>query len=157
MSTQCNAPSSIPAVDGDRRSLLKVLSGGLAIAASASALPIRSVSAAQTDPAMAIVVFVLYRKAGLTHEQSVAEWNGERHIAVVKQVPGLKRWIQNHVTSAPSDTAPDGIGELWFDSAKDMEQAMSSPQMGAAVEDAKRFLDMERSYAVVVDGKTIIA
>jgi hypothetical protein len=28
---------------------------------------------------------------------------------------------------------------------------------GAAVEDAKRFLDMERSYALVVDAKDIIA
>ena len=32
---------------------------------------------------------------------------------------------------------------------------MNSPQMASAVEDAKRFLDMERSYALVVDEKTV--
>jgi hypothetical protein len=37
-----------------------------------------------------------------------------------------------------------------------MEQAMKSPQMGAAVEDAKRFLDMQRTYALVVQEKTVI-
>ena len=36
-----------------------------------------------------------------------------------------------------------------------MEHAMNSPQMTAAVEDAKRFLDMERTYALVVDEKTV--
>jgi hypothetical protein len=36
-----------------------------------------------------------------------------------------------------------------------MEQAMNSPQMAAAVEDAKRFLDMERTYALAVDEKII--
>jgi hypothetical protein len=32
-------------------------------------------------------------------------------------------------------------------------QAMKSPEMSAAVEDAKRFLDMTRTYAIVVEGK----
>jgi hypothetical protein len=52
---------------------------------------------------------------------------------------------------------PDGIGELWFESAEAMAEAMKSPQMGAAVEDAKRFLDMEKTYAIVVAEKTVIA
>jgi uncharacterized protein (TIGR02118 family) len=70
-------------------------------------------------------------------------------------IPGLKRWVQNHATTVPSEAAPDGIGELWFDSQAAMEQAMNSRQMAAAVEDAKRFLDMERTYALVVDEKTV--
>jgi hypothetical protein len=36
-----------------------------------------------------------------------------------------------------------------------MEQAMNSPQMTAGVEDAKRFLDMDRTYALIVDEKTV--
>jgi len=102
------------------------------------------------------VVFVLFRRADLTHEQSLAEWNGERHTSIVRKIPGLKKWVQNHVISAPSEAAPDGIGELWFDNAEAMEQAMNSPEMAAAVEDAKNFLEMERTYALVVDGKTVI-
>ena len=102
------------------------------------------------------LVFVLFRRAGLTHEQSLAEWNGEQHTSMVRRVPGLKRWVQNHATTVPSEAAADGIGELWFDSPGTMEQAMNSPQMAAAVEDAKRFLDMERTYALVVDEKIVV-
>lgn len=102
------------------------------------------------------VLFVLYKKSDLTHEQALAEWNGPRHTSLVRQVPGLMKWVQNHAVHVPSDAAADGIGELWFDNEQAMEQAMKSPQMGAAVEDAKRFLDMERTYALVVQEKTVI-
>jgi uncharacterized protein (TIGR02118 family) len=102
------------------------------------------------------LVFVLFRRAGLTHEQSLAQWNGEQHTSIVRMVPGLKRWVQNHAIAVPSEAAADGIGELWFDSPAAMEQAMNSRQMAAAVEDAKRFLDMERTYALVVEEKTVL-
>jgi uncharacterized protein (TIGR02118 family) len=105
---------------------------------------------------MSKVLFVLFKRADLSHEQCLAEWNGERHVSIVRKIPGLKKWVQNHVTSLPSEAAPDGIGELWFDEAKVMEQAMNSPEMAAAVEDAKRFLDMEKTYALVVAEKTVI-
>ncbi len=52
---------------------------------------------------------------------------------------------------------PDGIGELWFDDVEALQAAMNSPEKGAAVEDAKNFLDMEKSYAVVVDEKAVIS
>ena len=37
-----------------------------------------------------------------------------------------------------------------------MEHAMSSPEMAAAGEDAERFLDMEKTYSLVVDEKRVI-
>jgi len=58
---------------------------------------------------------------------------------------------------AKNEGSPDGIGELWFESAEAMGQAMKSPEMSAAVGDAKRFLDMRRTYAIVVKEKTIVA
>jgi uncharacterized protein (TIGR02118 family) len=102
------------------------------------------------------VLFVVFKRADLTHEQCLAEWHGEPHISTVKKLPGLKKWVQNHVTVLPSEAAPDGIGELWFDDPAALEQAMNSPEMGAAVEDAKRFLDMEKTYALVVAEKPVI-
>lgn len=101
------------------------------------------------------VVFVLFRKAGLTHEQCLPQWKGEQHTAIVRMIPGLKKWVQNRAIAVPNEAAADGIGELWFDSTAALEQAMNSPQMAIAVEDAKRFLDMERTYALVVDEKTV--
>jgi uncharacterized protein (TIGR02118 family) len=105
---------------------------------------------------MSKVLFVLFRRADITHEQCLAEWKGEKHISIAGKTPGLKKWIQNHVTSLPNESAPDGIGELWFDNAETLNQAMNSQEMAAAVEDAKRFLDMEKTYALVVNEESVI-
>jgi len=87
----------------------------------------------------------VFRRAGLTHEESLAQWNGEQYTSIVRTSPGLKRWVQNHAIEVPSEVAADGIGELWFDSPAPMEQTLNLPQMAAAVEDAKTFLVMERT------------
>ena len=102
------------------------------------------------------LIFVLFRRSGLSHDQTLEQCSGEQHTSIVRTIPGLKKWIQNHAITLPSDAAADGIGELWFDNPAAMEQAMNSPQMAAAVEDAKRFLDMERTYALAVDEKNIL-
>ena len=102
------------------------------------------------------LIFVLFRRSDLSHDQTLDQWSGEQHTSIVRTIPGLKKWIQNHAITLPSDAAADGIGELWFDNPAAMEQAMNSPQMAAAVEDAKRFLDMERTYALAVDEKNIL-
>jgi uncharacterized protein (TIGR02118 family) len=104
---------------------------------------------------MAKVIFVLQRRVDLTREQCLAQWSGEQHIAIVGKLPGLTRWVQNHVSSAPVDPVCDGIGELWFASDELMNAALSSPEMAAAVEDAKRFLDMERTGLILVEEKTL--
>jgi hypothetical protein len=58
--------------------------------------------------------------------------------------------------SAPDEAICDGIGELWFPSADAMNAALASPEMGAAVDDAKSFLDMERTGLIIVDERTIL-
>jgi uncharacterized protein (TIGR02118 family) len=103
------------------------------------------------------VIFVLQRRADLTREQMLAEWGGERHLAYVRKLPGLVRFVQNHVVSAPSEPAVcDGVGELWFASDAAMEEALSSPEFGAGIESATRFLDMERTGLVIVEERTVI-
>ena len=58
---------------------------------------------------------------------------------------------------AKDERSSDGIGELWFEGAEALDKAMKSAEMSAAAEDAKRFLDMTRTYAMVVEEKTIVA
>ncbi len=106
---------------------------------------------------MSNVIFVLQRNPGTTREECLEYWAGDRHTAIVGSVPGLARWIQNHVVSAPAEPAAcDGVGELWFDDADAMHHALSSPEMAQAVEDAHNFLDMDRTGLVIVDEKTVI-
>ena len=105
---------------------------------------------------MAKVIFVLQRRADLTREQCLAQWVGEQHVAIVRKVPGLTRWVQNHVNSATADPVCDGIGELWFPSGELMNAALSSPEMAEAVQDARRFLDIERTGLILVEEKTLV-
>jgi len=108
------------------------------------------VAAAETT-GRAKLVFVVFKRADVTREQSFAEWDGAKHVALVRRIPGLRKWVE------PSNEGnADGIGELWFESAEVMAQAMKSPELAAAAEDAKRFLDMTRTYAIIVEERTII-
>jgi len=141
-------------IHAERRELLKYLC--VSIAAGASVTGIAPEATAAEGSGGAKVVFVLFKRADLTHEQSLAEWSGNQHTSIVRKVPGLKRWVQNHAMGANNEGSPDGLGELWFESAEAMGQAMKSPEMSAAVKDAKRFLDMTRTYAIVVEEKTIV-
>jgi uncharacterized protein (TIGR02118 family) len=139
----------------DRRHFLTTAA---AVAVTGCALGPAGTTAAQAgqNSGQAKIVFVLFKRADLTHEQSMAEWLGAQHTGIVRKVPGLRRWIQNHSTTA-ADGKPNGIGELWFDNATAMDQGMGSAEMAAAIEDAKRFLDMEKTYALVVSEKAVIA
>ncbi|MCH7583403.1 MAG: EthD domain-containing protein, partial [Acidobacteria bacterium] len=67
--------------------------------------------------------------------------------------------FNRHVSSKDSDPrviSTDTREELWFESDQAMNAALNSPEMGAAVDDAKRFLDMERTGMIIVDEKTVI-
>jgi uncharacterized protein (TIGR02118 family) len=105
---------------------------------------------------MSKVIFILQRKVGTTREACLKYWEGEQHTAIMRTIPGLTKWVQNHVISAPDEPACDGVGELWFESDEAMQSALNSPAMTAAVEDAKTFLDMEETGLVFVEEKTVI-
>lgn len=105
---------------------------------------------------MAKVIFVLHRRPDITAEQANEYWSNESHLSHVRKLPGLARFVQNHVISAPGERVCDGIGELWFESDEAMERALNSPEMGAAVESARSFLDMEKTGLIIVAEKTMI-
>ena len=101
---------------------------------------------------MARIVFILQRRRDQTREQCLQRWSGATHIAIVRKLPGLIKWVQNHVVSAPGEAVCDGIGELWFES----DEALKSTDMAAAVEDAKNFLDMEKTGMVIVREQSVV-
>jgi hypothetical protein len=45
---------------------------------------------------------------------------------------------------------------MWFDGEEGMTAALNSPEMAAAIEDAKNFLDMDRTGMIIVHEQTII-
>ena len=105
---------------------------------------------------MAKVIFILQRRNDRTPDEVREHWSGEEHLSRVRQLPGLTKFVQNYIEASPTGQACDGVGELWFESDETMERALSSPEMGAAVESAKNFLDMEKTAMVIVSEKTLI-
>jgi len=102
------------------------------------------------------LIFICFKRPELNDKEFAADWAGARHAAVVERIPGLEKYVHNYLAATDQSSAPDGIGELWFESDEALEGAMNSPEMGAAVEDAKKFLDMSRTYAVPATEGTII-
>ena len=102
---------------------------------------------------MTKVIFLLYRRDGLSRDDFLREWRADRHVAIARKVPGLRKWVQNHAASDPAQGEPvcDGIGELWFDSPEAMQSAFESEEFAATMEDVGRFTDLERSRALAVD------
>ena len=98
-------------------------------------------------------VGVLKRKNGLTREEFSQHWK-ETHgpLFLSKNVPGLRRYIQNHnakATGPEFDSDIDGIAEIWFD---DIESAQAflqwhrfSDQAKDVREDAKLFINFRES------------
>lgn len=102
------------------------------------------------------LIFICHKRPEFNAQQFAAEWASARHAAIVEQIPGLTRYVHNYVAASDNPSAPDGIGELWFDTDDALENAVSSPEMGAAVKDAKAFLDMDRTYALPANEATIV-
>jgi uncharacterized protein (TIGR02118 family) len=102
------------------------------------------------------LVFICHKRPELDARQFAAEWASARHAAIVEQIPGLTKYVHNYVGGSDNPSAPDGIGELWFDTDQALEKGASSPEMAAAVEDAEAFLDMDRTFAVPVSEATIV-
>lgn len=89
-------------------------------------------------------IALLRRRADLTREQFDAHWAGP-HAPLIRRLPGLQRYVQNHVVAAADNTI-DGVVEVWFDDA-----AVSSPEAhfsSEQTEDELRFLSGLSAFVV---------
>jgi uncharacterized protein (TIGR02118 family) len=105
-------------------------------------------------------VGLLTRKSGFTHEQFVKHWI-EIHAPLARKVPGLRRYVQNHIlgerTRADIEATAveiDGIAELWFDDQAALETASRTPEMKALHADGALFIGRIKSY--IVEEKIIV-
>lgn len=61
----------------------------------------------------------------------------ERHVPLVKAVPGLERFTLS--TPNGIDGTPALVAELWFADAEALKAGLSSAEMGAAAEDGETY------------------
>jgi uncharacterized protein (TIGR02118 family) len=81
----------------------------------------------------------------------------EKHLPLLKRLPGLERLVLNYVLPAPDGTAPayDAVAENWFDSPEAMQAGFASPEGQAVYADTPNFTDVDRLALLVVQESTI--
>ena len=91
----------------------------------------------QTKPSMVNAIFMVNRLPGLNHHDFFKHWL-EVHGPIAAQLPGLRRYIQNHVvleSLSRGTSTHDGWSEFWFDDFWSFQQATKSPEWAAMEED----------------------
>jgi uncharacterized protein (TIGR02118 family) len=100
------------------------------------------------------IVGLLTRKEGTTHDEFVRHWF-EIHGPLAHAVPGIRRYVQSHITGTRSrpdipetGLAIDGIAELWYDDLQSYEHAAATPEMKALTDDGALFIGRIKSYVI---------
>jgi uncharacterized protein (TIGR02118 family) len=113
------------------------------------------------------LVYVLYRKPGMSREEFQRYWRYEHGPGVpqAKGVMHFKRYVQVHTIDTPVDLqwrigrsqedVPDGVAEAWWEDLETMEKAMATPEgqagMFATLLDEANFIDPQRSVIFVAE------
>jgi uncharacterized protein (TIGR02118 family) len=100
----------------------------------------------------------LQRRPGLSPKGFRRYWH-DVHGPLAASMPGVRRYVQNHVNELPgilrdgsyAELPCDGVAELWFDSLDALQAAFASPNGRACLADNANFVDNERTVLVAVD------
>lgn len=97
-------------------------------------------------------VVVLYRRPDW-EPQRFADYLRGPHADLALRLPGLRRYLQNHVADDPERRHPgwDPIVELTWDDREAMEAAWQSEAGREATEDLAAFADLSRTTWSIVE------
>lgn len=105
---------------------------------------------------MFTVTFVLYEKDGLDRGEALRYWR-ETHGPLVRDVPGVQRYMQQHAVGAPDDAPPFlGVASLSFADQDAFDAAATSPAFAAAIADVANFADVQRLPTAFVEDVVIV-
>jgi uncharacterized protein (TIGR02118 family) len=103
---------------------------------------------------------LLTRRPELSHAEFVRHWV-EIHAPLAHAVPGLRRYVQNHIVEertrpdiATTAAAVDGVAELWYDDRAAMDHANASPEAKRLHDDGALFIGGIKTF--VIEEKVII-
>jgi uncharacterized protein (TIGR02118 family) len=100
---------------------------------------------------------VLYKRPDLS-EADFRRHREQVHGPLARNLPGLRRYIQNHRRTDVNRKHPgwDAIVELYFDDWDALEAAWASREGAASDADLPAFVDMRRSTWSVVEEVTVL-
>lgn len=103
-------------------------------------------------------ITLLNRKPGLTMEEFYQYWEERHGPLAARLMPGIKRYVQNHVVRFPGAEEPpfDGAAEVWYEGTWDELSAWYSSAAGQELRDDElNFIDTSRWITLIVDEKVI--
>ena len=105
---------------------------------------------------MTKVLIMFQKRADLSREEFRRYWR-ETHAPLAVKMPGLRKYLQDHVIPDPAQDAPpyDAVAELWFDSSEAFQASMASPEGQATLADTPNFVDGDSVRMVTVEEVTI--
>lgn len=108
---------------------------------------------------MVKLIYVITRKAGMSVEEFQRYWR-ETHGPIAARIPGVRRYVQCHTLPElyGRETPPsyDGAAELWYEDLDAMRAALRSPELAAAQEDERNFIDHAKVFAIVTEEKVVV-
>jgi uncharacterized protein (TIGR02118 family) len=81
-------------------------------------------------------MFLLTRRADVTHEEFVRWWLDE-HVPIASRLPNVRDVALNVVDEGYEEAGIDGVSELWFDSREEFDAAFASEAGTAMVADSR--------------------
>lgn len=104
-------------------------------------------------------IFLLKRKAGLSHEEFSRHWKQVHGPLAAKTFPMFSRYVQNHVVTEQGIEPPfDGMVEIWYDdiaACRASNELYRSSAGRLIVEDEERFMDISARVHFLVDEQVI--
>lgn len=99
-----------------------------------------------------------HAKEGVSREAVLAHW-GSGHADLVRRVPGIERYVQNHCVDSPEGGGIPftGLGEVWFDSFASAVMATETSEWAAVIADADSFMDLSTVVAAWAEEHEIIS
>ena len=98
---------------------------------------------------------IFRRREDLSQEAFRDYWRN-RHPEVVTRLPGIRRYVQNHVTAVlRGDPGWDGIAEVWFDDIESMRANAGSPVLADIRADEANFIAAGSMVLIVTDEHAI--
>jgi uncharacterized protein (TIGR02118 family) len=87
-------------------------------------------------------------RPGVERDEAIRRWRSS-HVSLVRQVPGVRRCVQNVCAPGPDGSEPPyaGLGELSFETLEDAQTALDTAEWQAVIEDASEFMDLDRVTA----------
>jgi uncharacterized protein (TIGR02118 family) len=105
------------------------------------------------------VVTWFRRRPGMSVEDFQHYWR-EEHPKAVLQLPGLRKYVQNHVSAGQyakgRQPYADGVAETWWDDREALRAHRDTPALEHLLADERVFMDLDHRDSIVAEEVVVI-